>query len=179
VDRRGGTGAGTAAAGSLASPTATPPSSPSSGSWRHSSRHTATGPRTPSRAFQDDRHARVLLDQCSEQIATLRKRAVTRGSSISLTHLLERLDQTLARIRRLLHVLDPSDPESQRRTSVELFRELVTANARRHGIRSLWQDNIKLLSRSVTQQASETGEHYITRNRRSTSECCVPAPVRG
>jgi site-specific recombinase len=119
----------------------------------------------PSREFQDDRHARVLLDQCSEQIATLRRRAVTRGSSISLTHLLERLDQTLARILRLLNILDPSDPEAQRRTSVELFRELVTANASRHGIRSLWQENIKLLSRSVTQQASETGEHYITSNR--------------
>jgi len=119
----------------------------------------------PSREFQDDRHARVLLDQCSEQIASLRRRAVTRGSSISLTHLLERLDQTLARIRRLLNVLDPADPDAQRRTSVELFRELVTANARRHSIRSLWQENVKLLSRSVTQQASETGEHYITSNR--------------
>ncbi len=119
----------------------------------------------PAKPFHDDRHARVLLEQCSEQIAHLRKRAVTRGSSISLTHLLERLDQTLDRIWRLLHVLDPGDPEGQRTTSVELFRELVAANARRHGIRSLWQDNVKLLSRSVTQQASETGEHYITSNR--------------
>ena len=119
----------------------------------------------PSREFQDDRHARVLLDQCSEQIASLRRRAVTRGSSISLTHLLERLDQTLGRIRRLLNILDPADPDAQRRTSVELFRELVTANAQRHSVRSLWQENVKLLSRSVTQQASETGEHYITSNR--------------
>ncbi len=119
----------------------------------------------PTRKFHDDRHARVLLDQCSDQIAHLRKRAVTRGSSISLTHLLERLDQTLGRIRRLLHILDPGDAEGQRKASVELFRELVAANARRHGIRSLWQDNVKLLSRSVTQQASETGEHYITSNR--------------
>jgi site-specific recombinase len=119
----------------------------------------------PARDFVDDRHARVLLDQCSEQIARLRRRAVTRGSSISLTHLLERLDQTLERIRRLLHVLDPGSPEQQRRTAAALFRELVTANARRHGVRSLWQDNIGLLARSVTQQASETGEHYITSNR--------------
>lgn len=115
--------------------------------------------------FHDDRHARVLFDQCSEQIERLRRLAVTRGSSIALTHLLERLDQTLRRIRELLRLLDPSDPEAQRRTSVALFRELVSANARRHSLRSLWQDNIRLLSRSVTQQASETGEHYITGNR--------------
>lgn len=117
------------------------------------------------RQYYDDRHAQVLLDQCSEQIERLRRRAVTQGSSISLTHLLERLDQTLRRIRQLLLLLDPGDPPAQRRTSVALFRELVAANARRHSLRSLWQENVKLLSRSVTQQASETGEHYITGNR--------------
>ena len=117
------------------------------------------------RQYYDDRHAQVLLDQCSEQIERLRRRAVTQGSSISLTHLLERLDQTLRRIRQLLLLLDPGDPQAQRRTSVALFRELVAATARRHSLRSLWQENVKLLSRSVTQQASETGEHYITGNR--------------
>jgi len=115
--------------------------------------------------YYDDRHAQVLLDQCSEQIERLRRRAVKQGSSISLTHLLERLDQTLRRIRQLLLLLDPGDPQAQRSTSVALFRELVAANARRHSLRSLWQENVKLLSRSVTQQASETGEHYITGNR--------------
>lgn len=119
----------------------------------------------PSRPYHDDRHIRVLLDQCADQINLLRRRAVTRGSSISLTHMLERLDQTLTRIRRLLDVLGPEHPERRRDTSAVLFRELVRANLRRNGIRALWQDNIRLLSRSVTQQASETGEHYVTNNR--------------
>ncbi|AHE98736.1 site-specific recombinase [Thioalkalivibrio paradoxus] len=119
----------------------------------------------PSLARHDDRHARVLLDQCREQIARLRRRAVTRGSSVSLTHLLERLDQTLARIERLLDMLDPSDPTAARSAWATLFRELVAANTRRYSVRTLWQENIGLLSRSVTQRASETGEHYITQNR--------------
>ncbi|MGM0552419.1 MAG: site-specific recombinase [Pseudomonadota bacterium] len=116
-------------------------------------------------AEPDDRHARVLLEQCGEQIAGLRKRAVTHGSSVSLTHLLERLDQTLARIHQLLDLLGAGDAEAQRAASARVFRELVIANVHRHGVRSLWQDNIKLLSRSVTQHVSETGEHYITRDR--------------
>jgi site-specific recombinase len=119
----------------------------------------------PALEHYDDRQARVLLDQCSDQILRLRKRAVTRGSSISLTHLLERLDQTLQRIRQLLAILDPEAQESRRAGAVALFRELVTASSRRNSLRSLWQDNVKLLARSVTQQASETGEHYITANR--------------
>lgn len=115
--------------------------------------------------FQDDKHIRVLLEQCHEQIERLRKRAVMRGSSISLTHLLERLDQTLARITDLLAMLDPADITAQRAAIMQLFRQLVISNAERNGLWSLWQNNIKLLSRSVTEQASETGEHYITADR--------------
>jgi len=119
----------------------------------------------PDLEFHDDKHARVLLDQCREQIARFRKRAVTDGSSISLTHLLERLTQTLTRISDLLEMLDPSDTGAQRKATMQVFRELMIANAQRNSLRALWQENIKLLSRSVTQQASETGEHYITTDR--------------
>jgi site-specific recombinase len=119
----------------------------------------------PATEFHDDRHARVLLAQCREQIDVFRKRAVAHGSSISLTHLLERLTQTLTRIASLLDMLDPSDTDARRAASMQMFRDLVIANVRRNSLRSLWQENMRLLARSITQQASETGEHYITTNR--------------
>jgi site-specific recombinase len=115
-----------------------------------------------SREFYDDKHVRVLLDQCQEQLRRLRRRAVTQGSSISLTNLLERLDQTLVRIDKLLDMLNPADIAAQSTAAMQVFRELVLANTARNSLRSLWQDNIKLLSRSVTEHASATGEHYIT-----------------
>ena len=117
----------------------------------------------PQHERQDDRHARVLLQQCEEQVAGLRRLAISHGSSISLTHLLERLDQTLARIHKLLDLLEADSAEA--RPGVGLFRELVTTSARRHGVRALWQENIKLVARSITQHVSDTGEHYITRDR--------------
>jgi len=101
----------------------------------------------------------------AEQISLFRKRAVKRGTSIGLTYLLERLDQTLERIENLLDLLDPDDAEKRRSTGVRLFKQMVVNNARRHSLRALWQENVKLLSRSVTENASHTGEHYITRNR--------------
>lgn len=115
--------------------------------------------------YHDAKHAQVMLDQCREQIELFRRRAVTQGSSISLTHLLERLSQTVNRIADLLNMLDPSDTAAQRTASMQVFRELVIADAQRNSLRYLWHENIKLLSRSVTQQASATGEHYITSNR--------------
>ncbi|WP_038051388.1 site-specific recombinase [Thioalkalivibrio sp. ALJ1] len=113
----------------------------------------------------DDRHARVLLEQCKEQIDRLRRRAITHGNSLSLTHLMERLDQTLARIHKLLDLLEPNSGDEPRQAAVGVFRDLVTISARSHGVRALWQDNIRLVSRSVTQHVSDTGEHYITRDR--------------
>ncbi|WP_018167880.1 site-specific recombinase [Thioalkalivibrio sp. ALMg9] len=119
----------------------------------------------PDHERMDDRHARVLLEQCSEQIARLRQLAITHGNSLSLTHLLERLDQTLGRIHKLLDLLEPDADRDTRAASVGVFRELITISARQHGVRALWQDNIKLVSRSITQQVSDTGEHYITQSR--------------
>jgi site-specific recombinase len=87
------------------------------------------------------------------------------GSSISLTHLLERLDQTLRRIRRLLHVLDPGEPGA---AAQDRGGAVPRTGGRQRA--APWRPfavagEHKAASRSVTQQASETGEHYITGNR--------------
>lgn len=121
--------------------------------------------RGESDAFHDDAHAQVLLEQCSAQVERLRKRAVQRGSTIALTYLLERLDQTLARIGTLLELLDPGQRERRRATATGLFKQLVKASAGRYGIAALWQESVGLLSRSVTEHASRTGEHYVTHDR--------------
>jgi site-specific recombinase len=120
----------------------------------------------PETARLDDAHARVLLEQCEEELARLRRRTVSCGTSVALTHLLERLSQTLARIELLLDVVDPDDPEKRRRRGVELFRQLVQAMAARHSVGALWQQNTRLLARSVTENSSDHGEHYIAGSRR-------------
>lgn len=114
----------------------------------------------------DHDHALVLIEQCRDEIARLQRRSVTAGSTMALTHLLERLSQTLTRIEHLLDVLDPADKEKRTRRSIELFKTLVQASAERHGVRTLWRDNLRLMSRSVAENASDHGEHYIAGSRR-------------
>src|SRR5690554_7670505 len=63
-------------------------------------------------------------------------------------------------------MLDPADADKRTSRSVELFRTLVQASAERHGIRTLWRSNVRLMSRSVTENASEHGEHYIAGSRK-------------
>ena len=116
--------------------------------------------------LEDDSHARVLLEQCILAVKNFRKKSVTKGTSISLSYLLERLDQTLDRINSVLDLLNPNSPDISRKKAVELFTKLVAASKQRYSVRSLINQNIRLLSRSITENASDHGEHYITKNRK-------------
>lgn len=117
--------------------------------------------------YHDDAHLRVLLDQSAKALAGYRKRSLSLGASIGLTYLLERLEQTLARIGTILDVVDLS-PESagrSRTAKIRLFRELVAAAVQRNSLRALWKQNIGLLARNVSNNASSHGEHYVSADR--------------
>lgn len=113
----------------------------------------------------DASHLRVLLDQSVEQTARFRRRAVSKGTSIALTHLLERLDQTLERIAELLDILTATDAARFGERTVNLFVTMSVAANTQHQVKPLWQSNIRLLARSVAENKSDHGEHYITRDR--------------
>jgi|SRR5690554_23783 len=115
--------------------------------------------------WHDASHARVMFDQCATEVATLRRRAITHGTSISLTYLLERLEQTLARIENILDIVNLSEGKRSQETILSLFRELVSATTQRNSVRALWRQNLRLLSRTVTENSSGHGEHYVTRDR--------------
>ncbi len=117
--------------------------------------------------YHDDAHIRVLLEQSHDALAHYRKRSLSLGASIGLTYLLERLEQTLGRIATLLDTVDlmPDSPDTPRDAVMRLFRELVTASTQHNSVRALWKQNIGLLSRKVSNNASAHGEHYATSDR--------------
>lgn len=115
--------------------------------------------------YYDDKHARVLLDQCAAATARVRSIAARRGTSVGLTYTLVRMGQMERRLCELLSLLDPADRRARRRSALALLQELLFANARRNSLASLWQDNIGLLARRVTENASRAGEHYVSNSR--------------
>jgi site-specific recombinase len=120
----------------------------------------------PDREFHDDKHLLILLEQCEAQVERFRARAVKLGTSVSQTFLLERLEQTVERIQALLRILDPAAAEQSSTLAVQLFKGLVAADRRNKSLAWLWRENVWLLSRSITHHASDTGEHYITSDRK-------------
>lgn len=114
----------------------------------------------------DSAHAWVMLQQCSDQVKRFQQLAVRKGSDIKLTYLLERLEQILARIHALLRILDATTHTEREAESLELFRLLIAEQSTERSIIYLFRQTSYLLSKSVTNHASETGGHYVTEGRR-------------
>jgi site-specific recombinase len=120
-------------------------------------------------ADADDRHLRVLLDQCRGVIERVRRRAARHGASIRLTYHLQRLEQLIVRSEQLLSIVaawiaDPSGRTAQA-AIVRLLIERVGDECQRDALRPHWRQNVELLSLRVTENAGQHGEHYIADSR--------------
>ena len=116
----------------------------------------------------DTAHLEVMMEQCRQQVERLRKRGTGAGagSSVKVAHLLERLSQTLDRLDVLLEIQTAENGRAYRRHTVRLLRSLTMAAVEQHSTELLRRRSIKMLARSISENTSGHGEHYITRNRR-------------
>ncbi|MRW94253.1 recombinase [Duganella sp. FT80W] len=134
--------------------------------------------------LEDARHLLVMLEQCDAVIGKIRKKALSQGTSIALTYLLVSLTQSLDRMRKLLFLVDVheagAEQDSARRAAaVALALELIEAHNNKYMVTDLLRDNIDLLARNVTENASHTGEHYVADSRRELGGMFVSAAGAG
>lgn len=115
-------------------------------------------------AYFDNSHLQVMFGQCKKLIDRLQKRGTVVGSSLNVAYLLERLSQTLERLEKLMAVF-ASNRYLPRRILL-LIGCFARAAAEQHSISRLWKQSSKLIARSITQNAGDHGEHYITRDKK-------------
>ena len=115
---------------------------------------------------QDAKHILVMLDQCREVIGKIRRNSSQTGTSLHLTFLLQRMNQQIQRLECLLAILQSLRAgENTDGAFIHLFKTLVSAECHKNDMRLHWRENMELLALRVTENASRTGEHYITSNR--------------
>lgn len=109
----------------------------------------------------------VLLSQCAEVAAQVRRSANRDGASFRLTFVLRRLAQMLARMRILIDLLvargQATSPATLARIAFAV--ELVLAGIDDHGVRDHLRDGSELVALQVTEHAGRTGEHYVAIDR--------------
>lgn len=112
----------------------------------------------------DKKHLEVMYLQSVELVGRLRKRGADAGSSLAVAHLLERLKQSLERLGILLHIF--SKPNLAPSNLLRLLGDIAISAVHQHSLADLVKQSIGMLSRTITQNTSDHGEHYITRNRK-------------
>lgn len=112
----------------------------------------------------DPQQALVMLDQCRDIVQRVKRTTRKQGVSITLTNLLTRLEQNLERMDLLLNMLN-HDPARVYAALGELMRTVTQAQQDQHSVRALVSANTELLSRQVTENASQRGEHYVRTDR--------------
>jgi site-specific recombinase len=110
-------------------------------------------------------HVEVLLGQCDAVLARVRRLAHEQGTSIRLTTLIICSGSIVRRIRALLAALADADASARARAASELFVSLVKGQCSANGVRELFVHGTDLLALQISENASRTGEHYVTTTR--------------
>lgn len=107
----------------------------------------------------------VMIEQCKTIVTNIRKATKRIGVSLNLTYLLTVLEQSLERLELLLKLLQ--DTGHNRADAIrELISNLVTANRNEKSVGALLSANSELLAFQVTENASKTGEHYVSSDKK-------------
>jgi site-specific recombinase len=114
-------------------------------------------------------HVLVMLEQCKAVVSKIHRNSTQVGTSIQLTQLLNRMAQQITRLECLIHILmgqsNAITKEPAHFKIVMLFKELVYGECHKNDIGDYLQNNVEVMALRVTENASRTGEHYITNNR--------------
>ncbi|CAG0953742.1 hypothetical protein MTYP_00339 [Methylophilaceae bacterium] len=114
----------------------------------------------------DARQILVMLDQCRKVVSKIRRNSSQTGTSINLTFLLQRISQQIRRLESLLGiVVSLRAGETPGTAYAELFKTMVQGECHKNDVSQHWRENMELLALRVTENASRTGEHYITETR--------------
>lgn len=116
----------------------------------------------------------AMLDQCKAIVEHIRQKALTQGTSVALTYRLVRIKQHIRRLTILLTFIERyTQPDKQNLPVasseipfVEFALDIIKDHNNKLNIRSFFRENINLLARNITENASKTGEHYIAENRK-------------
>jgi site-specific recombinase len=105
----------------------------------------------------------VMADQCQETLAQIRKRALSIGTSLHLSYILTRSEQSLERLRELVAILTLASrrEESAISTWSSFAHEAFLSENRRNSMRFYMRQLSRLMAVRVTENAARSGEHYI------------------
>jgi len=108
----------------------------------------------------------TLVARCHDTVAAVTQNLEQFGVSVDVVYRLELITKNLERYAALLERLSDGDPTSRADGARRLLVRLLQARRKERDLGEIVVGNLHLLARKIIERAGETGEHYITSNRR-------------
>lgn len=108
----------------------------------------------------------VLHHQCTDYVRAAFRNSEKYGISLRVNQSLLRIRQQLERLGVLLPLLAIENTSEATRDTITLGISIITYNCDKNNVRKLIGESTQLLSYEITQHTADTGEHYITKDRR-------------
>src|SRR5574343_1282657 len=119
----------------------------------------------PAERAADGSQLLVIAAQCRDTLQRIRKRALTVGTSLHLSYVLTRSEQSIERLRELVAILCAGQHAETHTGAIHAWGEFAhaafIAENRRNSLRFYLSQLSSLLAVRVTENAARSGEHYI------------------
>ncbi|MCL2525275.1 MAG: site-specific recombinase [Betaproteobacteria bacterium] len=127
----------------------------------------------PARLADNGSQLLVIADQCGKALQRIRRRALSVGTSLHLSYVLTRSEQSLERLREVVAILAGDRDAESRHEAIggwaDFAHAAFVAENRRNSLSFYMAQLSRLLAVRVTENAARSGEHYI---------CDTPADYR-
>ncbi|MDR0777252.1 MAG: site-specific recombinase [Azonexus sp.] len=115
----------------------------------------------PDQQADDGSQLLVIADQCGQTLQRIRRRALTVGTSLHLSYLLRRSEQSLERLQDLVAILTGGRDQRAISGLASFAHAAFLAENRRNSL-SFYLDQLsRLLAVRVSENAARSGEHYL------------------
>ncbi len=119
----------------------------------------------PAQAADNGDQLLVIAAQCREALQRIRKRAQSVGTSLHLSYLLTRSEQSLDRLAELIGILNAARRSTANEEAIATWTDFAhaafIAENRRNSLFFYLGQLSRLLAVRVTENAARSGEHYI------------------
>jgi site-specific recombinase len=112
----------------------------------------------------DMQHLEVLIEQCDDKINKFKKKSERFGISLDLTYELERMTQITDRLKQIIKLVENFDTSKAHHEFVNLLKTSIEKNATKNSLFEVYRQMSRIVAKSITNNASEHGDHYITEN---------------
>ncbi|HEY0029127.1 MAG TPA: hypothetical protein VGC65_00100, partial [Bacteroidia bacterium] len=115
------------------------------------------------------------INECTLFVNKIRQSKSRYGTSIQLTLVLQKLNNSLERMHDLLHMLVKEETVNYFFHLTHFIKKIIKLENQKNSIRKFFNDTISLLAFEITEHTGKAGEHYVTSTAREYWQMFVAA----